>query len=247
MKKNFITALSFLLLLVFNIKILSSETGMLNGLKFSLSGIDNNEAKAFQQTSGIEEKSVSKALLFSLVVPGLGEKYVGKNKVSKYLVIGEVALWGLYIFHNEYGKWLKDDYKLFSREHANVNIEGKDKRYFVNIGNFFDIYGYNKKKRLDREDEFVYDDINDYYWRWDSDENKEKFKNTRIKSDEYNNRLNYFVTGIFLNHIVSGINAAISAKRFNKSKNAASNWKLEYEHCHPGEAEDIKITLKYRF
>ncbi len=247
MKRCFAIVLAFLLFFIFSNKIFSYEKNALNDFKFSLLSIGDNEKEAVEQSSDIKEKSVSKALFYSFILPGLGERYVGKNRLSKYLVISEVALWGSYIFHNVYSGWIEDDYRLFSTQHAGVNIDGKDKKYFVNMGNFFDIHKYNNKKRLDREYELVYNDVSGYYWRWDSDVSRREFKDMRIKSDQYSNRSNYFITGIFLNHIISGINAAISAKRFNKSIKSASHWKLEYKFGHSYYSDNMELTLKYHF
>jgi len=139
MRRIFTIILAFLLFFIFNNKIFSYEKNALNDFKFSLLSIGDNEKKAMEQSSDVKEKSVSKAMFYSFILPGLGERYVGKNKLSKYLVISEITLWGFYIFHNVYSGWIEDDYRLFSTQHAGANISGKDKKYFVNIGNFFDI------------------------------------------------------------------------------------------------------------
>jgi len=249
LKINFILIAVFLMQCIFINKIFSSEITALRDFKFPLTNISKRDSISFIKTTDVKTKSVSKALFLSLFLPGLGERYVGKNKLSKYLIISEITLWSLYIYQRIYGGWIEDDYKLFSTEHAGVNVAGKDKKYFVNIGNFSDIFKYNSKKRLDRDEEFVYDNISNYYWRWDSDENRQKFENMRIESDKYINRLNYFIAGLFLNHIVSGINAAVSANKLNKSIKALSNWKLEYRFCMPNvlKEPDMKITLKFLF
>ena len=249
LKINFILTVVFLMQFIFINKIFSSEITALRDFKFSLMNISTRDTISLIKTTGIKTKSVSKALFLSLFLPGLGERYVGKNKLSKYLIISEITLWSMYIYQRIYGGWIEEDYKLFSTAHAGVNIAGKDKKYFVNIGNFSDIFKYNNKKRLDRDEEFIYDNISDYYWRWDADENRQKFEDMRIESDKYINRLNYFIAGLFLNHIVSGINAAVSAKNLNKSIKILSNWKLEYRFCMPNDFKepDMKITLKFQF
>jgi len=247
MKKNI---LIILLLQLFIIgEIFPSEREIIKNLKFSLLDVNTRDTSFSLKNTDVKKKSISKALLLSFFVPGLGEKYVGNNKLSKYIIISEISLWGLYIYHNVYSNWIEDDYKLFAVEHANINSSGKDKRYFVNIGNFSDIFGYNNKKRLDREDNLVYNEISSYYWKWDSDENKKKFKSMRIKSDTYNNRLSYFVAGIFLNHLISSINSAISAKNYNKSIHSSSNLKFQLGFYPMNDCNDIvmKLKLKYQF
>ena len=224
--------------------IYSSEKGISN--KFSLiydtSGVNNDNVNK-------KPKSVSRAMLLSLAVPGLGERYVDSNKLSKYLIVSEATWWSLFTWHSVYGGWIEEDYKTFAVAHAGIDLTGKDKKYFVNIGNFIDIYGYNQKKRLDRYDDLVYENISAYFWRWDSDSNRQRFEDMRIKRDRYNNRINYFVTGIILNHIISGINAGISADRWNKSLEPLSRLKLEYisNMSYSMGNIDIGAKLSFRF
>ena len=235
------------LCLIISSAVYSAEKDELS--KFSFINYCSNTAQQDVNTPAGEKKSVTRALLLSLAVPSLGERYAGQSKLSKYLIASEVAWWGLYIWHNVYSGWMEDDYITFAAAHAGIESAGKNKKYYVNIGNFTDIYGYNEKKMLDRDDDLVYKNVSEDYWRWNSDDNKEKFKEMRVKSDRYSNRVNYFATGIILNHIISGINAAIIAKKWNISLESQSAWKLEYISSLPYSTEriDAGARLSFRF
>ena len=152
----------------------SAEKDGLSNLSFINYCSDTNRQDTL--SPALKKKSVASALVLSLAVPGLGERYAGKSRLSKYLIATETAWWGLYIWHNVYSGWMKDDYITFAAAHAGIESAGKNKKYYVNIGNFSDIYGYNDKKMLDRDDDLVYKNIPENYWRWDSDDNKERFK-----------------------------------------------------------------------
>ena len=223
----------------------SAEKDGLSNLSFINYCSDTNRQDTL--SPALKKKSVASALVLSLAVPGLGERYAGKSRLSKYLIATETAWWGLYIWHNVYSGWMKDDYITFAAAHAGIESAGKNKKYYVNIGNFSDIYGYNDKKMLDRDDDLVYKDIPENYWRWDSDDNKERFKEMRVKSDRYGNRVNYFATAIILNHIISGINAAIIAKKWNNSLESQPAWKLEYISGLPYSTERIDAGAKLSF
>jgi len=170
--------------------------------------------------------SVSKAFLMSLILPGWGEHYTDKKGISDYLIAAEVTLWLTFIGMHKYANWLEEDYKAFAAEHAGINNTGKGSKYYVNIGNFMNIYEYNTKKRFDREDNLVYDEKSDYFWQWDTDENRQKFDKKRIKSDRIKNRTIFVASAILLNHFISGLNASFGAKKINQ-RNISMNFSVE--------------------
>ena len=88
------------------------------------------------------------------------------------------------------------------------------------------IYDYNAKKRFDRDNSLVYDEDGNFYWQWDSKENREKFKKIRIRSDKLRNRTTFLLSAVFLNHLVSGLNAALCAKSI-KNENLSLDFSAE--------------------
>lgn len=168
-----------------------------------------------QENTKNNKKSISpaKAFLLSFIIPGWGEKYTGNKGISNYLTAAEITLWLSFFGVDLYSNWLEQDYKSFAADHAGVMNAGKRDKYYVNIGNFMNIHDYNTKKYFDREDDLTYDTESDYFWQWDTKENREKFKNMRIRSDKLHNRTTFILSAIFLNHIVSGLNASLCAKK----------------------------------
>ena len=133
--------------------------------------------KSFSERYNFQPKntlSPAKAFFLSFLVPGLGEHFIGKKGISPYLIFTEVSLWIGVIGTNMYAGWLEDDYRAFAANHAGVINADKTDRYYVNIGNFMNIYDYNAKKRFDRDNSLVYDEDGNFYWQWDSKENREK-------------------------------------------------------------------------
>ena len=194
---------------------------------------------------GSEIKSPAKAFFFSLLVPGLGEYYVGNHSPIKYFMGVETILWFLHTGVDRYSDILQDDYRNFASVYAGAPVAGKQKQYFINIGNFNDIYSYNNKKQVDRSPNRVYPVNEEYFWSWDTDGDRERFKKIRIQSDYLKSQLRYISAGIFVNHLVSAMNAAFMARRWNE--------KIELSYSYKPHAfsdsynPQLSVTLTYRW
>jgi len=172
-----------------------------------------------QQETGNENrtpKSATKAFFLSLIIPGLGEYYAEKHSAIKYMAGMELVLWIGYLGMGRYADLLCEDYHNVARVNAGAPVEGKPKQYFIDVGNFSDTYRYNNKKQVDRLPGLVYPITEEYFWQWDSDVNRKRFKDIRLKSDTIRSQARYVAAAIFVNHVVSAVNAAITVNRWNK-------------------------------
>jgi hypothetical protein len=198
------------------------------------------------QSMGDQEKSVFRSVLYSLILPGMGELYAGGFESGKYFLIAESGLWLTFTSFEFYGHWVQDDARSFAASHASASIEGKDDQFFVNIGNFDNVYQYNEKKLRDRDLGSVYDPNGSFYWQWDTDASRAQFKDLRIKSDNIFNNMRFVVGGIILNHIVSAINAARIAVK--KNKELADSWQVQTgilgSYFHPN---GVVLTVRKSF
>jgi hypothetical protein len=177
------------------------------------------------QSMGEQEKSVFQSVVYSLVLPGMGELYAGGFESGKYFLMAESGLWLTFTSFELYGRWVQSDARSFAASHASASIDGKDDQFFVNVGNFDDVYQYNEKKLRDRDLGSVYDPNGPYYWQWDSDASRARFKDLRVKSDNIFNNVRFVVAGVILNHIASAINAARIAVK--KNKELADSWQIQ--------------------
>jgi len=160
-------------------------------------------------------KDRKKAFLRSLILPGAGEYYLGKHTLAKAFFATEVTLWLSYFAFRQYGKWIRDDALAFAATHSAAGIEGKPSQFFVDIGNYIDIYQYNEAKLRFGEYEKVYDEA-DFFWSWDRDNNRQKFENMRIAGDRALNRSTFVIGAVFANHLISAIHASWQTHRYNK-------------------------------
>lgn len=191
-------------------------------------GLESNSQYSFrhffqesdQNTDG-EYKVRGKAFIRSLVLPGAGERYLGKKTLANTFLIAEISLWVGYFAFKSYGKWVREDALAFAATHSGAITDGKPSQFFVDIGNYKDIEEYNDAKQRMWQFDKVYD-AEDYYWQWDEDSNRSKFESMRIASDQAVNRSVFVLGGIFANHLLSAIDAVWQTSRHNKKLNKKS-------------------------
>lgn len=187
--------------------------------------IEPNSQKIQLLETKREKKSVTMAFFYSLLIPGLGEAYIGRPVYTKIFLSLEVLGWGLLIGNYEHVSWLQNDYKNFARQHAGVGQDSKDDGYWIDIGKYDTIYEYNEQRRRDRDVDAIYEENAINYWRWDSHKNRLDYDGRRIHSRELEQDEVYYIGGIVLNHLVSAINALRLAKAYNRNLNQNS-WQM---------------------
>ncbi|HCV43150.1 MAG TPA: hypothetical protein DGH68_06675, partial [Bacteroidetes bacterium] len=173
-------------------------------------------SELFPEEGTAKKKSNGLAAIYSLLLPGMGELYADGFESGKYFLIAEGVLWLTYATFEIYGNQLRDDSRAFAQSHAGVIPSDKKDQYWVDIGNFIDVYEYNDKKLRDREPGKLYDSPSDA-WRWDTDFSRSQFRDQRIASDHMYNNEKFVVAAILINHVASAINAVRSAIKYNKS------------------------------
>ena len=142
-------------------------------------------------------------VLKSIIVPGWGEHALKEKKRSRLFSNIELSLWTACLGAYTYSHHSMLKYKSFAVEHAGVFSSGKDKKYWVDIGNYIDIENHNSEHLRWRYFDELYDENDSWYW--DNIDNMKKFESMRIKSDYYAKTGEYIIGAIVLNHIISAI------------------------------------------
>ncbi|MBM4166321.1 MAG: hypothetical protein FJ218_05295 [Ignavibacteria bacterium] len=174
-----------------------------------------------------KKKSVPLAVALSLLIPGLGEWYADNVSSGQYFLLTESGLWLTYLGFDTYGTWVRDDARQYAQANASVSLNGKDEKYFVNIGNFLSVDDYNHTRLINRQTEKMYLPATQYYWKWNNEQQRLTYRTMRINSDLAFNNLKFIGIGIGLNHLASAINAALSASSQN---NNPLSFRLELLH-----------------
>lgn len=163
-----------------------------------------------------DKKSSGLAMLFSFLLPGMGELYAGDYSTGKYYTAAEGVLWGTYIGINTYGNWVKDNYKSYAITNANISPDGKDDDYYARISEFLNIEDYNNEKLLNREFSEMYD-VNTSYWKWESAGDRKNYRNMWVKGEQSFNSLRFVAGALIVNRVLSIINAIRTVNRHNKA------------------------------
>jgi TM2 domain-containing membrane protein YozV len=209
--------------------------------------IPYNKFEFGQQSDISEKKSVGKALLFSLILPGAGEFYVGNESAGKLFLGIEILAWGTLLVNNNYYNSLKNDYKTYSSQHAGVIRSGKNNQYWIDIGKYNNTYAYNEQRVKERRIEQLYDESGPDYWKWDSQKNRYTYDRKRLAAVNIKDRDVYFFAGILVNHLVSAINAVRLARQHNRNlANNGFNYRLVVNTLNP-ENKYLGISLSKAF
>ena len=180
------------------------------------------------EQSTLTQKSKGKAFLLSLILPGLGERYVGSNTKAQIFMATEVSLWLSYAGFVTYRDWRKQDYKTFAAAHASVELRGKSDSYFIDLGNYQSIYDYNAAKLRQRNLPEYYTDVETYFWNWDSSASRARFEQLRISADKADNRALFAIGAILANHVISAIDAIWSVTRYNRNQQSTIDWGIRF-------------------
>jgi len=166
-------------------------------------------------------KSVGLAVVYSLLLPGMGELYAENFASGKFFLIAEGALWLGYAGMEIQANGMREDARVYAVAHAGIDAAGKDDQFFVDIGNFLTTDDYNDKKLRDREPDKVYDPLAGYSWRWGTDAARMTFREERIASETMYNNQKFVGAAILINHLISAINAARASIAYNNAQDQA--------------------------
>jgi hypothetical protein len=204
---------------------------------------ENDPAKEKQSTDvyGFKGKSLKKAFLYSLIVPGSGEFYAG-SKIKAGLFFGlDVTLWALYFDYHGKGKDKENEYKAWAdqfwafadyRQWLWDSVYHEDPKIgYENVSDTFPYYKNGVKTYFshhlhDKKDQQYYEMLGKYEQfgnGWDdysdasqTSAHREKYLNMRFSSNNLLNKAKYSAMFSLANHILSSFDAAFAVKRYNK-------------------------------
>ncbi len=184
-------------------------------------GIHGQEAAG---NTGLD-KSRGKAIIYSFLVPGLGELYLKDWKWSEWgtgrtWFVSEMVLWGSHVYLSSYSGWVRDDARALAATHAGVDWSAtKPDGYVSNIGKFTDIFVYNDvQRRFTGPEGNLYAETPDNYWRWDSEKGRVKYDNLRIRSRSFKRYSEFTLYGVFVNHVIGMVSASRAYRRLQRDR-----------------------------
>lgn len=172
-----------------------------------------------------QKKSTGLAIVYSLLLPGMGELYADAYDSGVYFTIADGVLWGTYIGMNVYGNWQKDRYITYAQTNGGITTENKDETYYATIGEYLDIDQYNDEKAFEYNFNEMYD-IEKYFWKWNTSEERKNYRSMWVSSEQTFNDMRFVVWGLLLNRVVSAINAVRLVSRYNNNLSQEVGWNV---------------------
>ena len=199
-----------------------SIQGLKNSVKLSDENFhDDNVSLSYDYNS--EKKSVGLGIVYSLLLPGMGELYADSYDIGKYFTIADGILWGTFIGMNVYTNWQEDNYQTYAASNAGVENNNKDADYYSTIGNYTSVFSYNEEKALERN----YDEMLDpevYFWKWSTTSERQTYRDMWTSSEQTSNDIRFVVGGLILNRIASAVNAARLVTAYNNKLKDELSW-----------------------
>lgn len=199
------------------------------------------------ETNFHEKKSPGLAIIYSLILPGMGELYAGGYESGKYFTIAEGILIGTYAGFNIYGNNQKENYIAFAKSNAGINLEGKESDFIANVGIYISSQEYNRIQELNRNFDKTYS-LPSQQWNWQSNDFRKQFRNMWTSSENAYNSLKFVAGAMLLNRIISAINAVRLVSAYNKNLTQEINISVFFNiESKPTLPQSITFNLIKRF
>ncbi len=159
----------------------------------------------------------AKAAAYSILVPGLGHKYVNDGRWSQHAVLYTItdALLVAGLIASEWQRgYLVNSYQTWATSYAGVSNEGKDRRFYVTIGNYISSDEYREVQlRSRRVDLMAYVDPPDFQWTWHNIQDLQRYRDLRKSSESWSQSSGSFIAALVANRLIAGLSALLAARR----------------------------------
>ncbi|RLC56414.1 MAG: hypothetical protein DRH89_05720 [Candidatus Cloacimonadota bacterium] len=204
-----------------------------------------------------KELSVKKAMLYSLIVPGMGEMYTQNYSKGAMFLAAETAIIFSYFRMQSERDWAINSYKQYAFSVVGVP-KNMDDAYYQLIQNYISSEEYNDDIIRDARNYFLiyltdpegYEAYLEAHlipeensWRWDNNNEWYKYINLRLKKQDYEIYSNFAFAAAILNRIVSVIDSAMEVKKLNRSGQYLGKLSVQPDWDKRG----IKIKYEYHF
>ena len=167
--------------------------------------------------STLAGQSPGRAAALSALVPGLGQRYVNGqqwNRSSAAYVMAESAFWAGVVVSEWYRGHAQESYRTWAVQEAGAHLDGKDRRFFVTIGQYQSSEEYRDALlRSRRWDQLSYVTDPAFHWQWTSPFAYGQYRALRQDEDAWGRRRTAFIVAAVGNRLVSALGALRAARR----------------------------------
>ena len=186
-------------------------------------------------------KSPKRAMLYSLVLPGMGQWYSESKGAAKLYFTMEAGLWTYFLVSKAQEGILRGGYTAFAAGNASTNPSRAPNQYFKDLGQFYSSDSANEWIRRQAREQYPNDKakqeeyINtrlysgDRTWAWRDQAAWFSYRDQRLRSLEARHRASYVMGWAIVHRILSGLDAARVASKHNRNLTQAPErweWKL---------------------
>ena len=178
--------------------------------------------------SSARSESPKRAFFYSLLVPGWGQYKAGNGKSAARFLWAELGLWGGFIAFKKVEDVRVANYRSYAAEHAQARTANKGSGYFDDLGFFASRLQHNQFAQYDDgPDAILYPESADFFWEWDSEASRSRYKKLLNSSESAQRQALLFSGLVVVNHLVSAIHAARHAGRAAHANAAQANLRVE--------------------
>ena len=159
------------------------------------------------------------AFLKSMILPGWGHYYVNKDNWTrgKIQMAADAVLLLSYLSLHSYTVHLKNDMFTYAATYSGTDIRSKSLEFQLNVASFDSWAQYNDYQQRSRNWNQLYPDTQNYYWNWQSDQDRLHYLDMKDKYDRTRQQLPTLLTLMVANRIVSGISAYLRARKADRN------------------------------
>ncbi len=173
---------------------------------------------------GIRLVSGRKAFVLSLLLPGLGHRYVNNGDWSPggtLFALADVGAWvslaGAQWRHDYY----VSTYENMAQVHAGAQIEGQSRVFLLNVGQYNSSVEYIdfllRARAWDRLDTA---ELPEQQWTWDEEANRMLYRELRSDADRMERRTTWVAAILVGNRIISALSALRAAGKSQSAQQA---------------------------
>jgi hypothetical protein len=188
-------------------------------------------------TADFEKKSTSKAVLYSLLIPGLGQSYLGETQQAKIFYVVEAAIVTSFVVFLVQENLREDEYIQYAQTFAGLQSSdhsddfygiltehdtSKDYEDEIKSEGRLELYPYIDTATLDSY--FMRERVSDYEpWTWRSADHRRAYQDRRAASKTAERRALYAVAAAVVNRVASAFFAYRSSVRSNSERSTPAN------------------------
>jgi hypothetical protein len=221
-----------------------------------------SSASDSEVSAAYEHRSPGKAFLLSLLLPGLGQRYCGRDDRALAFFIGEAGLWTTFGVLKVQSNRREEDFEEWAKAFSGAKIEGydRDEEFYQTISRYLSSDEYNFEIKFlarlvypgdtpeVRAQQLAFIEDNsvrgDDTWEWESPEKRNDFRVIRHRSVEADRRAEWTLGALVLLRVLSGIDAVRVAMQENRDHGSVG---LSATPCLPSGAPGLALAYSRSF